>query len=164
MKQQWYIRREGQVYGPYTQNTLNVLSVLPTDELGQAPQGPWKTASAFPSFGTRSNLSDTNSKLTQSSPQSTGQTTSNPSPMQLAIHRDNKSYWRNKALLRWGSSGCLVTILIGVVVLFVALLVALSLLGLAIGQAIDGFFEGVGDFLDGLNPWNWGWNNGRGKP
>ena len=92
------------------------------------------------------------------------QTMSEPSPMQLAIHRDNKSYWRNKALLRWGSSGCLVTILIGVVVLFVALLVALSLLGLAIGQAIDGFFEGVGDFLDGLNPWNWGWNNGRGKP
>ena len=79
-----------------------------------------------------------------------------PSPMQLAIHRDNKSYWRNKALLRWGSSGCLVTILIGVVVLFVALLVALSLLGLAIGQAIDGFFEGVRDFFEHpLNPFSW---------
>ena len=149
--QQWYIRREGQVYGPYTQNTLNVLSVLPTDELGQAPQGPWKTASSFPNFGTRSNLSDTNSQLTQSSPQSTGQTTSNPSPMQLAIHRDNEPDGNNEAL-QGCSIGCLVVILIGVVVL----LVALSLLR----QAIDD----VGDFLDGLNPWNWGWNNGRGKP
>ena len=160
MKQQWYIRREGQVYGPYTQNTLNVLSVLPTDELGQAPQGPWKTASSFPSFGTRSNLSDTNSQLTQSSPQSTGQTTSNPSPMQLAIHRDNESGGNesdgNNEALQGCSIGCLVVILIGVVVL----LMALSL----VGQAIDGFFEGVGDFLDGFNPWNWGWNNGRGKP
>ena len=147
MKQQWYIRREGQVYGPYTQNTLNVLSVLPTDELGQAPQGPWKTASAFPSFGTRSNLSDTNSQLTQSSPQSTGQTTSNPSPMQLAIHRDNESGGNNK-VLQGCSIGCLVVILIGVVVL----LVALSLLG----QAIDGFFEGVRDFFEHpLNPFSW---------
>ena len=160
MKQQWYIRREGQVYGPYTQNTLNVLSVLPTDELGQAPQGPWKTASSFPSFGTRSNLSDTNSQLTQSSPQSTGQTTSNPSPMQLAIHRDNESGGNesggNNKVLQGCSIGCLVVILIGVVVL----LVALSLLG----QAIDGLFEGGRDALDRLNPWNWGWNNGRGKP
>ena len=147
MKQQWYIRREGQVYGPYTQNTLNVLSVLPTDELGQAPQGPWKTASSFPSFGTRSNLSDTNSQLTQSSPQSTGQTTSNPSPMQLAIHRDNESGGNNK-VLQGCSIGCLVVILIGVVVL----LVALSLLG----QAIDGFFEGVRDFFEHpLNPFSW---------
>ena len=144
MKQQWYIRREGQVYGPYTQNTLNVLSVLPTDELGQAPQGPWKTASSFPSFGTRSNLSDTNSQLTQSSPQSTGQTTSNPSPMQLAIHRDNESGGNesggNNKVLQGCSIGCLVVILIGVVVL----LVALSLLG----QAIDGFFEGVREFFE----------------
>ena len=152
MKQQWYIRREGQVYGPYTQNTLNVLSVLPTDELGQAPQGPWKTASAFPSFGTRSNLSDTNSQLTQSSPQSTGQTTSNPSPMQLAIHRDNESGGNesggNNKVLQGCSIGCLVVILIGVVVL----LVALSLLG----QAIDGFFEGVRDFFEHpLNPFRW---------
>jgi|GEM_PF-6070829 hypothetical protein len=152
MKQQWYIRREGQVYGPYTQNTLNVLSVLPTDELGQAPQGPWKTASAFPSFGTRSNLSDTNSQLTQSSPQSTGQTTSNPSPMQLAIHRDNESGGNesggNNKVLQGCSIGCLVVILIGVVVL----LVALSLLG----QAIDGFFEGVRDFFEHpLNPFSW---------
>ncbi len=152
MKQQWYIRREGQVYGPYTQNTLNVLSVLPTDELGQAPQGPWKTASSFPSFGTRSNLSDTNSQLTQSSPQSTGQTTSNPSPMQLAIHRDNESGGNesggNNKVLQGCSIGCLVVILIGVVVL----LVALSLLG----QAIDGFFEGVRDFFEHpLNPFSW---------
>ena len=79
-----------------------------------------------------------------------------PSPMQLAIHRDNKSYWRNKALLRWGSSGCLVAILIGFVVLSVALLVALSLIGQAIGQAIDGFFEEVRDFFDTpLNPFTW---------
>ena len=152
MKQQWYIRREGQVYGPYTQNTLNVLSVLPTDELGQAPQGPWKNASAFPRFGTRSNLSDTNSQLTQSSPQSTGQTTSNPSPMQLAIHRDNESGGNesggNNKVLQGCSIGCLVVILIGVVVL----LVALSLLG----QAIDGFFEGVRDFFEHpLNPFSW---------
>ena len=152
MKQQWYIRREGQVYGPYTQNTLNVLSVLPTDELGQAPQGPWKTASSFPSFGTRSNLSDTNLQLTQSSPQSRVQTTSNPSPMQLAIHRDiesggNESGGNNK-VLQGCSIGCLVVILIGVVVL----LVALSLLG----QAIDGFFEGVRDFFEHpLNPFSW---------
>ena len=84
------------------------------------------------------------------------QTMSEPSPMQLAIHRDNKSYWRNKALLRWGLSGCLVAILIGVVVLFVALLVALSLLGNAIGQAIDGFFEGVREFFEHpLNPFSW---------
>ena len=79
-----------------------------------------------------------------------------PSPMQLAIHRDNKSYWRNKALLRWGSSGCLATFFISVVVLFVAIWVALSLLGLAIGQAIDGFFEGVRDFFEHpLNPFSW---------
>ena len=147
MKQEWYIRREGQVYGPYTQNTLNVHGVLPTDELGQAPRGPWKTASSFPSFATRSNLSDTNSQLTQSSSQSRGQTTSNPSPMQLAIHRDNESGGNNK-VLQGCSIGCLVVILIGVVVL----LVALSLLG----QAIDGFFEGVRDFFEHpLNPFSW---------
>ena len=46
------------------------------------------------------------------------------------------------------SIGCLVVILIGVVVL----LVALSLLG----QAIDGFFEGVRDFFEHpLNPFSW---------
>ena len=147
MKQEWYIRREGQVYGPYTQNTLNVHSVLPTDELGQAPRGPWKTASSFVSFATRSNLSDTNSQLTQTSSQSRGQTTSNPSPMQLAIHRDNESGGSNK-VLQGCSIGCLVVILIGVVVL----LVALSLLG----QAIDGFFEGVRDFFEHpLNPFSW---------
>ncbi|MBK94888.1 MAG: hypothetical protein CMJ79_04120 [Planctomycetaceae bacterium] len=84
------------------------------------------------------------------------QTMSEPSPMQLAIHRDNKSYWRNKALLWWGSSGCLVAILIGVVVLWMALLVALILTGQAIGQAIDGFFEEVRDFFEHpLNPFSW---------
>ena len=36
MKQQSYIQREWQVYEPYTQNTLKVFSVLPTDELVQA--------------------------------------------------------------------------------------------------------------------------------
>ena len=73
--------------------------------------------------------------------------------MQLEIHRDNESGGNNNVSVLQGCSiGCLVVILIGVVVL----LVALS----KIGQAIDD----VGDFLDGLNPWNWGWNNGRGKP
>ena len=76
------------------------------------------------------------------------QTMSEPSPMQLAIHLDNKSYWRNKALLSWGSSGCLVAILIGAVVLWMALLVALILTGQAIGQAIDGFFEGMREFFE----------------
>ena len=50
MSQQWYIRRQGQVYGPYTSSTLNVDSVLPTDELGQSQQGPWKPAASFASF------------------------------------------------------------------------------------------------------------------
>ena len=71
----------------------------------------------------------------------------NPSPMQLAIHRDNESGGNNK-VLQGCSIGCLVVILIGVVVL----LVALSLLG----QAIDGFFEGVRDFFEHpLNPFSW---------
>ena len=80
---------------------------------------------------------------------------SEPSPKQLAIHRDNESAGNNKVIkgCLWGSLiGFFVVILIG----FVVLLVALS----QIGQAI----EWVGDFLDGFNPWNWGWNNGRGKP
>ena len=80
--------------------------------------------------------------------------------MQLAIHRDNESGGNesggNNKVLQGCSIGCLVVILIGVVVL----LVALSLLG----QAIDGLFEWGRDALDRLNPWNWGWNNGRGKP
>ena len=46
----------------------------------------------------------------------------------------------NNKVLQGCSSGCLVAILIGVVVL----LVALSL----IGQAIDGFFEGVREFFE----------------
>ena len=75
--------------------------------------------------------------------------------MQLAIHRDNESIGKNKALLGC-SSGCLVVILIGFVVLLVA--------SILIGQAIAEFFEGVREFFDALNPWNWGWNNGRGKP
>ena len=78
-----------------------------------------------------------------------------PSPMQLAIHRDNESVGNNKAL-----KGCLIGFLVVILIGVVVLLVALSLLV----QAIDGFFEWVGDFLDGINPWNWGWNNGRGKP
>ena len=83
------------------------------------------------------------------------QTISEPSPMQLAIHRDNESVGHNKAL-----KGCLIGFLVVILIGVVVLLVALSLLV----QAIDGFFEWVGDFLDGINPWNWGWNNGRGKP
>ena len=50
MSQQWYIRRQGQVYGPYTSSTLNVDSVLPTDELSQSQQGPWKPAASFASY------------------------------------------------------------------------------------------------------------------
>ena len=152
MKQQWYVRREGQVYGPYTQNTLNVHSVLPTDELGQAPQGPWKTASSFPGFATRSNLSDTNSQLTQSSLQARKQTKSNPSPTPSTAATtpsvpDNESV-ENINSLKGCSIGCLVVILIGAVIL----LVALSLLE----QAIDGFFEGVRDFFEHpLNPFSW---------
>tara|TARA_Y100001960_G_C14569365_1_gene774984 strand:- start:87 stop:389 length:303 start_codon:yes stop_codon:yes gene_type:complete len=46
----------------------------------------------------------------------------------------------NNKVLQGCSSGCLVAILIGVIVL----LVALSL----IGQAIDGFFEGVREFFE----------------
>ncbi len=54
----------------------------------------------------------------------------------------------NNKVLQGCSSGCLVAILIGVIVL----LVALSL----IGQAIDGFFEGVRDFFEHpLNPFSW---------
>lgn len=128
MKQQWFIRRLGQLYGPYTQNTLNGLRVAPAD------------------------VSDTNLQLTQSSPQLRKQAMSNPSPMQLAIHRDNESVGNNK-VLKGCSIGFFVVILIGVVVL----LVALSL----IGQAIDGFFEGVRDLFDLLNPLNWSWNNSR---
>tara|TARA_B100000519_G_scaffold1850_1_gene1807 strand:+ start:1567 stop:1788 length:222 start_codon:yes stop_codon:yes gene_type:complete len=72
--------------------------------------------------------------------------------MQLAIHRDNESGGNesggNNKVLQGCSIGCLVVILIGVVVL----LVALSLLG----QAIDGFFEGVRDFFEHpLNPFSW---------
>ena len=78
-----------------------------------------------------------------------------PSPMQLAIHRDNKS-GENDEVEKGRLISLLVVISIGVVVL----LVALSLLG----QAIDGLFEGGRDRLDRLNPWDWGWNNGRGKP
>ena len=57
MKQEWYVRRQGKVYGPYTQSTLYVDSVLPTDELGQAPQGPWQSASSFTGFATKPKLS-----------------------------------------------------------------------------------------------------------
>ena len=57
MKQEWYVRRQGKVYGPYTQSTLYVDSVLPADELGQAPQGPWQSASSFTGFATKPKLS-----------------------------------------------------------------------------------------------------------
>ena len=50
----------------------------------------------------------------------------------------------------------MVVILIGFVVLLVA--------SILIGQAIAEFFEWVREFFDALNPWNWAWNNGRGKP
>ncbi len=78
-----------------------------------------------------------------------------PSPMQLAIHRDNESGENDEV-----EKGCLISLLMVISIGFVVLLVALSLLG----QAIDGLFEWGRDALDRLNPWNWGWNNGRGKP
>tara|TARA_Y100001960_G_scaffold28142_1_gene24649 strand:+ start:6545 stop:6784 length:240 start_codon:yes stop_codon:yes gene_type:complete len=79
--------------------------------------------------------------------------------MQLAIHRDNESIGNNKALPGC-SSGCLVVSLVVILIGFVVLLVV----SILIGQAIAEFFEGVREFFDALNPWNWGWNNGRGKP
>jgi len=70
-----------------------------------------------------------------------------PSPMQLAIHRDNES-GENREV----GKGCLISLLVVISIGFVVLLVALSL----IGQAIDGFFEGVRDFFDTpLNPFTW---------
>ena len=78
-----------------------------------------------------------------------------PSPMQLAIHRDNESGENDEV-----EKGCLISLLMVILIGVVVLLVALSLLG----QAIDGLFEGWRDALDRLNPWNWSWNNGRGKP
>ena len=78
-----------------------------------------------------------------------------PSPMQLAIHRDNESGENDEV-----EKGRLISLLVVISISVVVLLVALSLLG----QAIDGLFEGGRDRLDRLNPWNWGWNNGRGKP
>ena len=78
-----------------------------------------------------------------------------PSPIQLAIHQDNESGENDEV-----EKGCLISLLVVISIGVFVLLVALSLLG----QAIDGLFEGGRDFLDGLNPWNWGWNNGRGKP
>ena len=78
-----------------------------------------------------------------------------PSPMQLAIHRDNESGENDEV-----EKGRLISLLVVISISVVVLLVALSLLG----QAIYGLFEGGRDRLDRLNPWNWGWNNGRGKP
>ena len=75
--------------------------------------------------------------------------------MQLAIHRDNESGENDEV-----EKGRLISLLVVISISVVVLLVALSLLG----QAIDGLFEGGRDRLDRLNPWNWGWNNGRGKP
>ena len=63
MKQEWYVRRQGKVYGPYTQSTLYVDSVLPADELGQAPQGPWQSASSFTGFATKPKLSVPDNEL-----------------------------------------------------------------------------------------------------
>ena len=96
-------------------------------------------------------------------PKSTSQATvkpqaqniSEPSPMQLAIHRDNElaihrdnePVGNNKVLKGW-LIGFLMVILIGFVVLAVVLR--------QIGQAIDGFFEGVRDFFEHpLNPFSW---------
>ena len=83
------------------------------------------------------------------------QTISEPSPMQLAIHRDNELVIHrdnepvgNNKVLKGCSIGFLVVILIGFVVLAVVLR--------QIGQAIDGFFEGVRDFFEHpLNPFSW---------
>ena len=79
--------------------------------------------------------------------------------MQLAIHRDNESIGNDKALPGC-SSGCLVVSLVVILIGFVVLLVV----SILIGQAIAEFFEWVREIFDALNPWNWGWNNGRGKP
>ena len=74
-------------------------------------------------------------------------TISEPSPMQLAIHRDNESGENDEV-----EKGCLISLLMVILIGVVVLLVALSL----IGQAIDGFFEGVRDFFDTpLNPFTW---------
>ena len=49
--QQVYIRRQGQVYGPYTSSTLKMDSVLPTDYVGESQNGPWIPSEAFDGFG-----------------------------------------------------------------------------------------------------------------
>ena len=83
------------------------------------------------------------------------QTISEPSPMQLAIHRDNElaihrdnePVGNNKVL-----KGCLIGFLVVILIGFVVLAVVLR----QIGQAIDGFFEGVRDFFEHpLNPFSW---------
>ena len=96
-------------------------------------------------------------------PKSTSQATvkpqaqniSEPSPMQLAIHRDNElaihrdnePVGNNKVL-----KGCLIGFLVVILIGFVVLAVVLR----QIGQAIDGFFEGVRDFFEHpLNPFSW---------
>ena len=75
------------------------------------------------------------------------QTISEPSPMQLAIHRDNElaihrdnePVGNNKVL-----KGCLIGFLVVILIGFVVLAVVLR----QIGQAIDGFFEGVREFFE----------------
>ena len=67
------------------------------------------------------------------------QTISEPSPMQLAIHRDNESGENDEV-----EKGCLISLLMVILIGVVVLLVALSLLG----QAIDGLFEGVREFFE----------------
>ena len=66
---------------------------------------------------------------------------------ELAIHRDNEPVGNNKVL-----KGCLIGFLVVILIGFVVLAVVLR----QIGQAIDGFFEGVRDFFEHpLNPFSW---------
>ena len=58
---------------------------------------------------------------------------------ELAIHRDNEPVGNNKVL-----KGCLIGFLVVILIGFVVLAVVLR----QIGQAIDGFFEGVREFFE----------------
>lgn len=46
-----WIARNNQVFGPYLFSTLTTDNVLPTDYVGESPNGPWIPAQAFEGFG-----------------------------------------------------------------------------------------------------------------
>ena len=46
-----WIARNNQVFGPYLFSTLTTDNVLPTDYVGESPNGPWIPAQAFDGFG-----------------------------------------------------------------------------------------------------------------